>query len=64
MYVPETYTLHIEEREDEDGIWLCVDNGQQSIPVAQFVSEESIELFRKAVQIAFVKAHTMGMMGI
>jgi hypothetical protein len=58
------YTLHVETREDETGLWLCVDDGATSIPIAKFISEEAVELYHRATHAAFVKAHTMGRMGI
>jgi hypothetical protein len=58
------HTLHVESREDADGIWLCVDDGETSTPIAEFVSEEAVALFHRATHAAFIKAHTMGRMGI
>lgn len=64
MYIPPVYTLHVETRDDKQGIWLCLDNGLESIPIARFTSEKAAEQYKQAIDIAFVKAHTMGRMGI
>ena len=64
MYIPQAYTLHVEVRDDEPGIWLCLDDGYASDPIATFISEEAAEKFKQAMNVAFAKAHTMGRMGI
>jgi len=64
MHLPETYTLHVETRDDKSGIWLCLDNGKEAIPLARFVSASAAEKYKQAVAMAFVKAHQMGRAGI
>lgn len=57
-------TLHIETRPDTDGIWLCLDDGHTSTPLARFTDEQAVSRYIQAQQLAFQKAHTMGLMGI
>jgi hypothetical protein len=65
MYIPTNYTLHVEIRDDgKKGIWLCLDDGVSSIPIARFVSEKAAEQYKQAVNLSFAKAHQMGRMGI
>jgi hypothetical protein len=64
MVLPETYTLHVETRDDKSGIWLTLDNGFESIPIARFVSADAAEKYKKATAIAFAKGHAMGKFGI
>jgi hypothetical protein len=58
-----TYTLHVETLEDNPGIWLCLDNGFEAIPIAKFVSEQAAEDYKRAVALAFAKSHEMGRSG-
>lgn len=64
MRIPEIYTLNVETRDDKSGIWLCLDDGLEAIPIARFVSASAAEKYKQAVNIAFVKAHAMGKSGI
>jgi hypothetical protein len=64
MYLPETYTLHVETRDDVDGIWLCLDNGMEAIPIARFESAEAAAMYTRAAAVAFAKGHAMGKFGI
>jgi hypothetical protein len=57
-------TFTVETRDDADGLWLCVENGFASEPIAQFVSESAVAAFHRANSLAYKKAHTMGRMGI
>ena len=57
-------TLTVERREDVDGLWLCVENGVTSEPIARFVCESAAAAFHRATSLAYQKAHTMGRMGI
>ena len=58
------HTLHVETRDNETGIWLCLDDGFESIPIAKFVSERAVEQYNHAVAITFVKSHAMGRFGL
>lgn len=58
------YTLHVETIDDVEGVWLCLDDGQHSEPLASFLTEEAAEKFKQALNATFTKAHTMGRMGI
>jgi hypothetical protein len=64
IFLPKAYTLHVQTRDDETGIWLCLDNGFETIPVARFVSEEAAEQYKHAICIATMKAHANGRFGI
>jgi hypothetical protein len=57
-------TLTVEHRDDADGVWLCVENGFVSEPIAQFVSESAVAAFHHANNLAYRKAHATGRMGI
>jgi hypothetical protein len=64
MFLPETYTLHVETRDDKSGIWLMLDNGFEAIPIARFVSASAAEKYKHAAAVAFAKGHAMGKFGI
>lgn len=65
IFLPQTtYVLHVETRDDADGIWLCLDDGVVSIPLAQFVSEHAAEQYKQALNYAVMKAHAMGRFGV
>ncbi len=57
-------TLVLETRDGLEGIWLCADNGIISVPLAQFISEDSTEIFTKAYNLNFSKGYAMGKMGL
>ena len=57
-------TLTVETRDDEEGLWLCVDTGKQSTPIARFISYEAVTAFIEANSLSFRKAYAMGKMGI
>jgi hypothetical protein len=59
-----TWTLHVQTLDGKKGIWLCLDNGVETIPLAKFLSMKAAEQYKAAVSAAFIKAHTMGVMGI
>lgn len=60
MFLPETYTLNVETIDGDDGAWLCLDDGKTSVPLARFVSVEAADRYKRAVAVAFAKAHQMG----
>lgn len=64
MYIPRTCTLNVESRPDTAGVWLCLDNGNESVPLAQFVSKDAAEQFKHALNIACMKSHAVGASGI
>jgi hypothetical protein len=63
--IPEICTLNVEMRDGhESGIWLCLDDGKEAIPIARFVSANAADQYKHAVNIAAMKAHAMGKSGI
>lgn len=58
------WTLHVQTLDGKKGVWLCLDNGEETIPIAKFLSMKAAEQYKEAVSVAFIKAHTMGLMGI
>lgn len=59
-----SYTFATETISGRKGIYLCIDDGKSSRPLAKFLTEEDVTLFHAQLQQNWMVAQTQGRMGI